>query len=96
MKRAPRKDKKVAHLTVRGICEPRRLAMRAPRALSPQRAILAKIQDLSPEKVAEVEDFIDFLRQQGDRQLTRAATKLAESAFEKVWDNPEDAAYDQL
>ena len=64
---------------------------------SPQRAILAKMQDLPPEKVAEVEDFIDFLRQrQGDRLLTRAASKLAEKALDEVWNNPEDAAYDRL
>jgi len=67
------------------------------RVPTPQRAILAKMQDLPPEKVAEVEDFIDFLRQrQGDRLLTRAASKLAEGALEEVWNNPEDAAYDRL
>ena len=55
------------------------------------------MQELPPEKVAEVEDFIDFLRhRQGDRHLTRAAANLAEQALKKVWDNPEDAAYDQL
>ncbi len=43
-----------------------------------------------------MEDFIDFLRQrQDDRRLTRAAARLAEGAFAKVWDNPDDAAYDQ-
>jgi hypothetical protein len=67
------------------------------RVPNPQRAILAKMQDLPPEKVAEVEAFIDFLRQrQGDLLLRRAASKLAEQAFEEVWDNPEDAAYDRL
>ena len=67
------------------------------RAPVPQRTILAKIRDLPPDKVAEVEDFIDFLRQrQRDGQLTQAAAKLAENAFAEVWDNPEDAAYDQL
>jgi hypothetical protein len=67
------------------------------RVPAPQRAILSKMRDLSPERVAEVEDFIDFLRQrQDERLLTHAATKLAEGSFEKVWDNPDDAAYDQL
>jgi hypothetical protein len=55
------------------------------------------MRDLPPDKVAEVEDFIDFLRQrQDDRELTRAASKLAEKVFKDVWDNPEDAAYDRL
>lgn len=71
--------------------------MRESRVPAPQRAILSKMRDLPPDKVAEVEDFIDFLRQrQEDRRLTRAASKLAEKAFDEVWDNPEDAAYDRL
>ena len=48
------------------------------------------------EKVAEVEDFVEFLAQRDDRQLTQAAAKLAKKAFRKVWDNPVDAAYDRL
>ena len=56
-----------------------------------------KIRKLTPEKVAEVEDFVDFLRQrQTDRQLTSAVTTLGEPAFAQVWDNPDDAEYDQL
>jgi hypothetical protein len=31
-----------------------------------------------------------------DRPLTRAASKLSEKSFAKVWDNPEDAIYDKL
>jgi hypothetical protein len=74
-----------------------RSTVRQSRVPAPQRTILSKMRDLPPDKVAEVEDFIDFLRQrQGDRQLTRAASKLAEKAFTEVWDNPEDAAYDRL
>ena len=46
--------------------------------------------------MAEVEDFVEFLTQREDRQLTQAASKLAERAFRKVWDNPADAAYDRL
>lgn len=67
------------------------------RAPAPQRAILSKMRDLPPEKVAEVEDFVDFLRQrQEDRQLTHAAGKMSEKAFARVWSNPDDAAYDRL
>ncbi len=59
-------------------------------------ALVEKIQGLPPEKLAEVEDFVDFLAQREDRRLVHAATKLSEKAFKKVWDNPRDAAYDRL
>lgn len=72
-------------------------AMGTSRASAPQRAILSKMRELPPEKVAEVEDFIDFLRQrQEDRELTGAAAKMSEKAFAKAWNNPADAAYDRL
>jgi hypothetical protein len=58
--------------------------------------LVEKIHSLPQEKLAEVEDFVDFLAQREDRRLTRAATKLSEKAFRKVWDNPRDAAYDRL
>ena len=59
--------------------------------------LLDKLRTLPPERIAEVEDFVDFLRTRSDaQQLTRAAYKAAEPAFKGVWDNPDDAAYDQL
>ena len=59
--------------------------------------LIKKLRMLAPERLAEVEDFVDFLRQRtNDRGIIRAASKLSESAFNKVWDNPEDAAYDSL
>jgi hypothetical protein len=61
------------------------------------RALIDKLEALPPERIAEVEDFVDFLKQRDqDRQLTRTAAKAAEPAFAKVWDNPDDAAYDAL
>ncbi len=60
-------------------------------------ALIEKLKTLSPERMAEVEDFVDFLRvREQDRALTRAATRIAEPAFAEVWDNDEDAAYDRL
>jgi hypothetical protein len=56
-------------------------------------ALIRKIRSLPPEKLAEVEDFV---AQRDDRQLTQAATKLAEKAFRRIWSNPADAAYDRL
>jgi len=62
-----------------------------------EQALLEKLKQLSPERVAEVEDFVDFLRTRGAaQQLTRAAARDAEPAFKKIWDNPDDAAYDRL
>ena len=67
------------------------------RVPAPQRAILSKMRELPPEKVAEVEDFVDFLRQrQQESHVTRAATRLSEHVFAEVWNNPDDAAYDRL
>lgn len=61
------------------------------------RNIAEKIQALSAEQIAEVEDFIDFLRFRAhERESTRAATAVSEPAFQKIWANPEDDAYDAL
>ncbi|MHB8744752.1 MAG: toxin-antitoxin system, antitoxin component, Xre family protein [Sulfuricaulis sp.] len=62
-----------------------------------KRTLIDKLDQLPPERVAEVEDFVDFLRSRDqDRSLTRATSKVSEASFKKVWDNPDDAAYDQL
>jgi len=62
-----------------------------------EQELIEKIRSLAPERAAEVEDFVDFLRHRTeDRGLVRAAAKFSEAAFRKVWDNPEDAVYDQL
>ncbi len=62
-----------------------------------EQTLLEKILSLPAEKVAEVEDFVDFLRhREEDRRLNRAATRLSEESFRRVWDNPDDADYDQL
>jgi hypothetical protein len=59
--------------------------------------LLAKIRALPPERVAEVEDFVDFLRlRDEERRLTQAASRLSEAAFARVWESPDDADYDRL
>ena len=59
--------------------------------------IAEKLQFLSPARILEVEDFVDFLRQRDeDRALTQAAMATSEPAFQRVWDNSEDAEYDNL
>lgn len=56
-----------------------------------------KIDRLPPERQAEVEDFVEFLSlKDQDRDLVRAATGASQASFAKVWDNPDDDAYDAL
>jgi hypothetical protein len=62
-----------------------------------EKIIIQKIRTLSPDKVAEVVDFVDFISQKDrDSRLLIAGKKLAEDAFKKVWDNTEDELYDRL
>ncbi len=59
--------------------------------------LISKLETLPPERINEVDDFIEFLKQRDrNRQLTLAATRTAEQSFARVWDNPDDAVYDQL
>ena len=47
-----------------------------------EQALLEKLKQLPPERVAEVEDFVDFLRTRGDAQrLIRTAARAVEPAF---------------
>ena len=60
-------------------------------------ALIAKISSLPQELIAEVEDFVDFVRMRDqDRALQRAALAGSGPAFETVWNNSEDDAYDDL
>jgi hypothetical protein len=62
-----------------------------------QDILISKIRTLAPEKIAEVEDFVDFLSTKNqDRKLTRAYNILSEKSFKEIWDNPEDDEYDRL
>lgn len=62
-----------------------------------ERVLIEKIRMLSPDKLVEVQDFVDFLSQRSrDTRLLHASNRLAEDVFKKVWDNPEDAEYDNL
>ncbi|HLZ85123.1 MAG TPA: hypothetical protein VKQ54_16280 [Caulobacteraceae bacterium] len=60
-------------------------------------ALIEKIGALPVDRIAEVEDFVDFLRsREQDRALSRAASAASEPAFAAVWENPEDDVYDDL
>ncbi len=59
--------------------------------------VIEKVNQLSVEEIEQVEHFIDSLKKKDlDNRLTFTSTKLAESVFERVWNNPEDAEYDKL
>jgi hypothetical protein len=56
-----------------------------------------KLETLSPEQIAEVEDFVEFVRLRSEhRMLTRAAAAASAPSFEAIWNNPEDSVYDAL
>ncbi|WP_333412733.1 toxin-antitoxin system, antitoxin component, Xre family protein [Microcoleus sp. T2B6] len=58
---------------------------------------MEKIRSLPPDKITVLEDFMDFLLTRSeDRLLVYTATQLSEAVFAKIWDNPEDAEYDEL
>lgn len=62
-----------------------------------EQGLIEKIRQLPPQRLAEVEDFVDFLRtREDDRRLTQAASKASEASFMAVWSNDEDAAYDGM
>ncbi|MDQ2096834.1 MAG: toxin-antitoxin system, antitoxin component, Xre family protein [Tychonema bourrellyi B0820] len=64
---------------------------------NPEAELMEKIRSLPPDKITVLEDFIDFLLTRSEAHLlVYTATKLSEAAFAKIWDNPEDAEYDEL
>jgi Protein of unknown function (DUF2281) len=59
--------------------------------------LIEKLKTLPPQRRAEVEDFVDFLKSREDEQrLTHATAHASEPAFKAAWDNPDDAEYDRL
>lgn len=61
------------------------------------KALIDKITALPDDRIAEIEDFVDFIGQrEQDRALRRAAAALSAPAFAAVWSNPEDDVYDAL
>ena len=60
--------------------------------------IIKKEVDRLPEHaLAEVLDFIQFLELKVEKgAFVKASQKLSERSFEKIWNNEEDAVYDNL
>ena len=58
--------------------------------------VVEKLKSLSSERLTQVEDFIDFLQQRDrDIGMGRDFARVSEESFRKIWDNDDDAAYDQ-
>lgn len=55
------------------------------------KTLMEKIASLPPERIAEIEDFVDFLRLREQERAPTAAPALA-----AIWDNPDGEAYDPL
>jgi hypothetical protein len=58
-------------------------------------ALAGRISALPPAGRAAVEELVERLLGD-DRQLVAAATRSSEAIFGRIWDNPDDAAYDDL
>ena len=59
--------------------------------------LMEKIQALPAERIAEVEDFVEFIAaRERERTLTRAAAAASAPSFAAIWSNPEDDSYDEL
>jgi hypothetical protein len=63
----------------------------------PANTLIEKIKALPPERIAEIEDFVDFVRlREQDRALIRAAAATSAPSFAAIWSNPDDDAYDAI
>ena len=60
-------------------------------------ALIDKISALPTDRIAEVEDFVDFIgHREQEHILSRAAAAASTPAFASVWNNREDDIYDAL
>jgi hypothetical protein len=62
-------------------------------AMPDAKTLLEKIEALPPDRVAEIEDFVDFIVQRDKaRSLTRAGAVTSVPVFAINWNNPHDDA----
>jgi hypothetical protein len=65
--------------------------------VSNPQSLIEKIKALPPERLDEVEDFVDFIAARAqERSLARTAASTSEAVFAKIWGNPDDDVYDAL
>jgi hypothetical protein len=59
--------------------------------------LMQKIQTLLPERIAEIEDFVEFIvAREQERSLIHTAATTNTPVFNAIWNNPDDDAYDTL
>ena len=59
--------------------------------------LIEKIQSLPLDRIAEINDFVDFLHaREQERALVRRATQVSAPNFAATWNNKADEAYDAL
>ncbi len=59
--------------------------------------IIQEIDKLPENILIEIYDFVKFLEMKNEKEkLTHSSQKIAETSFEKVWNNEEDSVYDKL
>ena len=64
---------------------------------APDQILFDKIKQLRPLRIAQLENFVDFLlEREAGRRLTRAAAEVSEPTFVRIWNNDGDLAYDRL
>ncbi len=62
-----------------------------------EKILVEKIRQLPVQRLAEVEDFVDFLRAKNEEsRFATSVTKVSEASFATAWDNDEDAVYDRM
>jgi hypothetical protein len=61
------------------------------------KSLIEKIEALPADRIAEIEDFVDFIRlREQERALIRAAAAKSAPTLAAIWSNPEDDVYDVL
>ena len=58
--------------------------------------VLRKIQTTSRSAQQAIADFVDFIAYKEAHNETVSSMVMSEEVFAKVWDNEEDAEYDNL
>lgn len=65
--------------------------------MSVKEMIKSEIDKLPENLLQEVFNFIQFLEVKRERNLlVKASQELSRTSFEKIWNNEEDAVYDNL
>ena len=73
------------------------ILLKRERKMIVKEMIKKEIDRLPENLLSEVFDFIQFLESKREKSiLVKASQDLSASAFQKIWDNEEDAIYDNL